>query len=127
MDKTNETDRWPVLRVAWVPEHVNEPWKISSEDKLFEEKEIPVQWSSIREGTGAMIKKLELNEIDLIVALTEGLINSIANGSDLRLLGTYVQSPLIWSVSTGINSHFHSIGWLKGEKSTSVDVKVVRI
>jgi cyclopropane fatty-acyl-phospholipid synthase-like methyltransferase len=63
-----------------------------------------------------MINKLKSNEVDIIVALTEGLINDIANGSDLRLIGTYVESPLVWSVSTGLNSIFNSIEDLKGER-----------
>jgi sulfonate transport system substrate-binding protein len=62
-----------------------------------------------------MINKLKSNEIDIIVALTEGLINEISKGSDIRLIGTYVQSPLTWSVSTGLNSNINSIEDLKGE------------
>ena len=106
-----------VMRVAGVPEHFNEPWQIAFEEKLFEKKGVDVQWISIREGTGAMIDKLQKEQVDLIVALTEGLINSIANGcDDICLVGTYVQSPLTWSVSTGRHSHFHSIEDLKGEQ-----------
>ncbi|CAF2035606.1 unnamed protein product [Rotaria magnacalcarata] len=105
-----------IIRVAGVPEHFNEPWKIGLEENLFKNEGIHIEWYSIKEGTGAMINKLKSNEVDVIVALTEGLINDIANGSDIRLIGTYVESPLIWSVSTGINSIYNSIEDLKGEK-----------
>ena len=37
-----------------------------------------------------MITSLKNDELDVIVALTEGLVADIANGSDIRLLGTYV-------------------------------------
>ncbi len=46
----------------------------------------------VKEGTGAMIQAATEGKVDVIVALTEGLVASIAKGSDLRLLGTYVVS-----------------------------------
>ncbi|CAF0950104.1 unnamed protein product [Adineta steineri] len=118
MDETKVTNKGNrILRVAGVPEHFNEPWKIGFEENYFVKQGIEIEWHSIKEGTGAMINKLKSNEVDVIVALTEGLINDIAgNDSDIRLLGTYVESPLIWSVSTGINSNYNSIEDLKGEK-----------
>ncbi|CAF1404473.1 unnamed protein product [Adineta ricciae] len=114
MDENN-VRKYPIIRVAGVPEHFNEPWIIGIEENLFLNEQIQIEWHSIKEGTGAMINKLKSNEVDLIIALTEGLINEISKGSDIRLIGTYVQSPLTWSVSTGINSQFHSIEDLKGE------------
>ncbi len=42
-----------------------------------------------------MIQALKKNELDVIVALTEGLVADIVNHSDIRLLGTYVvRSPV---------------------------------
>jgi len=118
MGETNvrNNDEIPILRVAGVPEHFNEPWQIGLEENLFLKQGINIQWYSVKEGTGAMINKLKSNEVDIIVALTEGLVNDIVSGSDIRLIGTYVQSPLIWSVSTGKDSIFNSIEDLKGEK-----------
>lgn len=43
--------------------------------------------------------------MDIIVALTEGLVAAILGGAELALLGTYVQSPLRWGVLTGAQSH----------------------
>lgn len=37
-----------------------------------------------------MVQAAMDGKVDVIVALTEGLVASIAKGSDLRLLGTYV-------------------------------------
>ena len=65
-------------------------------------------------GTGAMIESLKAEEVDMIVALTEGLVADITKGSDVRILGTYVQSPLCWAISAGSPSAIHSTGDLKG-------------
>ncbi len=35
--------------------------------------------------------------------------STVANGSDIRLIGTYVESPLTWSVSTDIDSNYNTI------------------
>ena len=48
-------------------------------------------------GTGAMIEGVHKQELDVIIALTEGLVADIAKGSDLRLLGTYVVGPELLS------------------------------
>ncbi|CAF0797295.1 unnamed protein product [Didymodactylos carnosus] len=103
------------LRIGGVPEHFNEPWHIGIEQKLFENEGIRLEWVSIKEGTGALINKLKENEVDAVVALTEGLLADIVNGSSLRLLGTYVESPLCWAISTGAQSEFHHIEDLKGQ------------
>ena len=49
-----------------------------------------MQFIEIKEGTGAMVQAAHEDKVDVIIALTEGLVASIAKGSDLRLLGTYV-------------------------------------
>lgn len=49
-----------------------------------------VEFVEIKEGTGAMVQAALSGRVDVVVALTEGLVASIAAGSDLRLLGTYV-------------------------------------
>ena len=51
-----------------------------------------VEWVTEGNGTGAMIKQLKDGNVDIIVALTEGLVTEISRGSDIRLLGTYVVS-----------------------------------
>lgn len=44
------------------------------------------------------------NYLDVAVGLTEAFISGIGKGSDwFKLVGTYVQSPLCWAISTGIN------------------------
>jgi ABC-type nitrate/sulfonate/bicarbonate transport system substrate-binding protein/cyclopropane fatty-acyl-phospholipid synthase-like methyltransferase len=51
-------------------------------------------------GTGALLAALQAGEVDLIVALSEGLVSAIAQGAPVRILGTYVESPLCWAIST---------------------------
>ena len=59
------------------------------------------EWITEKLGTGAMIKHLKSGTADVVVALTEGLIKDIVTtGSDIRLLGTYVNSPLCWVSKT---------------------------
>ena len=69
----------------------------------------------MKAGTGALINGAKAGEYDLIVALTEGLIADIALGSNLRLLSSYVDSPLVWAISVGGQQHtYNSIEDLKG-------------
>ena len=86
-------------------------------------------------GTGQMLKSLRDGEVDVIVALTEGLVLDVAKGSGsgsassdstpaapapvVRLLGTYVQSPLTWAISTGATSPYTTV------ESLRVSVKLV--
>ena len=54
---------------------------------------------------------------DVIIALTEGLVADIAKGiaakseleTEIRLIGTYVESPLNWAISTGAASSYHDV------------------
>ncbi|EDQ86431.1 uncharacterized protein MONBRDRAFT_33828, partial [Monosiga brevicollis MX1] len=102
------------LVVGGVPEHFNYPWHIAQERGLFAKHGVEVEFVEQKLGTGAMIGSAHSGELDLIVALTEGLVADIAGGSNLRLLGTYVASPLCWAISTGISSKMNSAEDLRG-------------
>lgn len=105
----------PIIRVGGVPEHFNYPWQMAIDRCIFEKHGVEVEWHVIKEGTGAMISALKGGKVDVIVALSEGLVSDIAKGSDLRLLGTYVESPLCWAVSVGAKSKFKEVAELKNE------------
>ncbi|KAJ1555197.1 hypothetical protein HK096_007264, partial [Nowakowskiella sp. JEL0078] len=48
-----------------------------------------------------MLSLLKSGDIDIAVALTEGLLAASLNGNkSFKLIGTYVDSPLTWGVST---------------------------
>jgi cyclopropane fatty-acyl-phospholipid synthase-like methyltransferase/ABC-type nitrate/sulfonate/bicarbonate transport system substrate-binding protein len=89
------------LRVAGVPEHFNVPWHLASERGEFKDAGVDLVWITEKLGTGAMIRHLKEGTADVVIALTEGLIaDMVKTGSDIRLLGTYVNSPLCWAIST---------------------------
>jgi ABC-type nitrate/sulfonate/bicarbonate transport system substrate-binding protein len=49
-----------------------------------------------------MILALQSREIDVAIGLTEGFIAGLGKGQDwFRLVGSYVDTPLCWSISTG--------------------------
>jgi hypothetical protein len=51
-----------------------------------------------------MLSALKEEKVDLIVALTEGLVGDIAKGSGVCLVSGYVDTPLCWAISTGADS-----------------------
>eukprot|EP00040_Diaphanoeca_grandis_P026497 m.148536 g.148536 ORF g.148536 m.148536 type:complete len:599 (-) comp30604_c0_seq1:18-1814(-) len=96
----------PKIRVCGVPEHFNMAWHLGIERGIFEDNGVQVEWVTEGLGTGAMINRLKSGDVDVIVALTEGLVSEIVKeGSDVRFLGTYVGSKLTWAISSaGENS-----------------------
>lgn len=113
------------LRVGGVPEHFNLPF-------TYAQAKYPQLFTFIEQkcGTGEMITKLKAGELDVIVALTEGLVSEIAkqqvlhtttdhnttSTNEMKLLGTYVESPLTWAISSGRDAPFESIQDLQGKK-----------
>lgn len=92
------------LRVAYVPEHFSTPIFFAKEHKFYDEHNIKVEFLPVPEGTGRLIQLLNNNETDIAVGLTEGFIADISKGNEkYKAVGTYVKSPLRWSVSTGSN------------------------
>jgi ABC-type nitrate/sulfonate/bicarbonate transport system substrate-binding protein len=103
------------VRVGGVPEHFNYPWRLAKERGYFNKHNVEVEWTTYQNGTGSMINALRNGQVDVIVALTEGLVSESLRGGDFQLFGTYVQSPLRWAVITGHNSPYQSVEDLKGE------------
>ncbi|KAJ2867841.1 hypothetical protein GGH94_000509 [Coemansia aciculifera] len=92
-----------------VPEHFSAPLMYAVEnDKL---RGVKVELVICKLGTGEMIKKLVAGELDIAICVTEGLVAGIGNTkeADLRLFGTYVDSPLPWAASVNIKSAFSSM------------------
>ena len=87
------------LRVGGVPEHFNTPWHTATSKGLFAAAGLLIEWSDFPGGTGAMTKALRQGEIDIALALTEGLVADMhKEGNPSKLVGTYVASPLTWGV-----------------------------
>lgn len=108
-----------ILRVGGVPEHFNTPWHTAAKKGLFEQAGLTVLWNDFPGGTGAMMGALNSNEIDVALALTEGIVSDMHNPKNLgstQLLGTYVSSPLTWGVHVASGSDITSIHQLDDER-----------
>ncbi|KAG9039220.1 hypothetical protein FRB95_011805 [Tulasnella sp. JGI-2019a] len=98
------------LRVGYVHEHFASPllqYQEADQDKSFSLVSCPG-------GTGQLIKALEGDQVDVVVALTDALIAGIARGSEYKLVGSYVNSPLNWAIVTGKGSKYESRSDLRG-------------
>eukprot|EP00164_Ancoracysta_twista_P002411 GFYU01003193.1.p1 GENE.GFYU01003193.1~~GFYU01003193.1.p1 ORF type:complete len:347 (-),score=75.21 GFYU01003193.1:843-1766(-) len=103
------------IRVAGVPEHFNAPWVQGVESGAFKKAGLNVQWAHNDLGTGAMCKALGTGDIDVAVALTEGVISDIVKGGKHQILGGYVDSPLCWGVHVAAGSSYNSVESLRGK------------
>ena len=70
-----------------------------------------------------MITSLQSNEIDVAIGLTEGWVAGIGKAQEkgreagYRMVGTYVETPLCWAISTGGGREdIISVEGLKGKK-----------
>ena len=66
-----------------------------------------------------MITSLQSNEIDVGIGLTEGWIAALGKQKEaagFKLVGTYVETPLRWAISTGAERALSNVGQLKGTK-----------
>ncbi|MFU8805907.1 MAG: substrate-binding domain-containing protein [Bradymonadaceae bacterium] len=104
------------FKVGGVPEHFNLPWYRAAERDVFDDAPFDYSWEIYPGGTGAMLADLDSGELDLAVLLMEGVVAHIARGGDAAILGTYVDSPLIWGVHVHADSPFASIDDLRGKK-----------
>ena len=86
------------VRVGGVPEHFNTPWHTAAVNGAFTAAGLQVEWIDFPGGTGAMTKALREDEIDVALALTEGLVADLHRGNPSKLLGTYVPTPLTWAM-----------------------------
>lgn len=99
-----------LLRIGYVPEHFSTPLYFAQ--KYFALSATLMPFPS---GTGHMITSLRAGEIDVAIGLTEGWIAGLGYKKDestghilkseagYSLVGTYVDTPLCWAISTGIN------------------------
>lgn len=97
------------IRIGGVPEHFNLPWHFAIEQQFFSDENIDLQWQDFPGGTGAMCLALRNGEIDLAVILTEGIVKDIAAGNPSKIVKIYVETPLLWGVHVGANSHITSV------------------
>ncbi|KAL8808805.1 MAG: hypothetical protein Q9200_004004 [Gallowayella weberi] len=113
------------LRAGYVPEHFSTPLYFAQTHFSLSADLIPFP-----SGTGHMVTALQAGDIDIAIGLTEGWIAAIAkssppdqavddlsNPNEFRLVGTYVQTPLCWAISTGQErDDITSVEDLKGKR-----------
>jgi ABC-type nitrate/sulfonate/bicarbonate transport system substrate-binding protein len=66
-----------------------------------------------------MITALQMQDLDIAIGLTEGFVRALASKCDdpkFQLVGTYVESPLCWAISTGARRDIHDVQDLKGKR-----------
>lgn len=105
-----------ILRIGGVPEHFNLPWYRAIDQKKFEQAGIIVDWKDYPGGTGAMMQDLRNGELDIAVALTEGVVAEIVNQQSCKILQLYVRSPLIWGIHVSAKSSFQVMHDLEGKR-----------
>ncbi|KAK7964214.1 hypothetical protein PG988_011188 [Apiospora saccharicola] len=107
----------PPLRIGYVPEHFSTPL-------YFAQKHFGLQatLTPFPSGTGHMITALREGEIDVGIGLTEGWIAGLGKedtpgDGGYRIVGTYVETPLCWAISTGAKRpEISSVSNLKNSK-----------
>lgn len=105
------------LRVGYVPEHFSTPLYFAKKHFGLNAETIPYP-----SGTGHMITALRSGDIDVGIGLTEGWVAGLGkpdvegNGG-YRIVGTYVETPLCWAISTGFSrGDITSIDSLRGSR-----------
>ncbi|KAK9450602.1 uncharacterized protein V1518DRAFT_411219 [Limtongia smithiae] len=92
------------LTVGYVPEHFSTPIFFAKNEGFYRDAGIEPEFVPYVSGTGHMIEALKAKDIDVAIGLTEGFVAGLGKGQDwFKIVGTYVQSPLCWAISTGIN------------------------
>src|SRR5690625_1011763 len=89
------------LTAAGVPEHFNLPWHLAIDQGIFQELGVDLRWQDFADGTGAMMRAAANQEVDIALVLTEGAIAHITQNQSTRMVGTWVESPLVWGVHSG--------------------------
>ena len=88
------------LRFGGVPEHFSAPIQLCLSKGLLSDNDL--SFLPQPSGTGEMIARLNSGELDVAVALTEGLVMATTNGTlrDSEIVCVFVTSPLEWGVHT---------------------------
>ena len=106
------SDGRALVRVGGVPEHFNLPWAELDDTGL----PVRVDWRHMPGGTGDLCAALVRDELDIALVLTEGVVRHIRGGSDVRIVGTYVASPLQWGVHVSRHALFETMDSLRGAR-----------
>ncbi len=106
------------LKVGYVPEHFSTPLFFAKEQGYYAAENLTIDFVPFPSGSGHLIQCLGDKSIDVAIGLTEAFVAGIGKGNKTyKLVGTYVQSPLCWAISTGADrSDINNEDDLKGKK-----------
>ncbi|KAG5982828.1 hypothetical protein E4U55_001281 [Claviceps digitariae] len=105
------------LRIGYVPEHFSTPLHFAKQHYGLD-----AVLTAFPSGTGHMVTAIRAGEIDVAIGLTEGWIaglgkEGVEGDGGFRLVGTYVETPLCWAISTGAKRpDITSVDSLKGTR-----------
>jgi len=105
-----------VLRVGGVDEPFNLPWIRAFERDAFRKLGVEVVFETFAGGTGALVRALESQSIDLATLLTEGCVTAICRGSDIKLHSAFTDTPLRWGIHISGKADQTRVDELKGKK-----------
>ncbi|PRP88684.1 hypothetical protein PROFUN_02780 [Planoprotostelium fungivorum] len=109
------------IKLGYVPEHFSTPIIFADRLGFFREKSLSVELIPFPSGTGHMIEALSNGTVDVAIGLTEGWLAGLGQGkTHYKVVGTYVQSPLLWAVSAGASSDVKEIGDLKDKANIGI-------
>ena len=89
------------LRIIGVPEHCNYAFRLLAEEQPFLSDGLKISWKEESRGSGQMIQELKDGTADMGILLTESFLKETESNPDIKLIGFYVQSPLIWGIHVG--------------------------
>jgi len=89
------------IRIGGVPEHFNLPIHLAIEEGKFSQRDLDVEWTTFKGGTGQMTRALRDGDIDLCILLTEGITADIIKGNPSKIISLYINTPLTWGIHTG--------------------------
>lgn len=104
------------LRIGYIPEHFASPLLLLARSSWGQQHVSLVPCPS---GTGQILTAFREGTIDVAIALTEALVTGIARKTagehtDVKLVGSYVRSSLVWAVIAGSKqTTYNSIDDLK--------------
>ncbi|MEO0331041.1 MAG: substrate-binding domain-containing protein [Bacteroidota bacterium] len=103
------------FKIGSVPEHFMLPWHLAMEKGDFQAKDLSVQWQDYPGGTGAMMSDLREGDLDIAIALTEGVVADIIKHQAGKITQVFVSSPLTWGIHVADNSSYQSVEELEGK------------
>lgn len=95
--------------ITGVPEHFNFPWLKVVKEQPFLSEGIELVWKNEPKGSGAMNKAIREGSTDLALILTESFIKDSVEGNQGKIIGWYVQSPLVWGIHTSAKLNYDSV------------------